>query len=132
MSRSIVAALAGVFVLSSCATPEKGVPLKGAELKQLLPGTRIESTGWDGSAVVAQYMANGRVSESWGGRLNAAGTWRVEGDALCLSWDQQFKPTWQDGCWAAEKMQNGTLRFVETQGPAPGQVTAHDAVIRRQ
>jgi hypothetical protein len=132
MPRKTAALIAGLFVMSACATAEKGVPVNGAELKQLLPGTRIESTGWDGSQVVAHYAADGRLSESWGARLSAAGTWRIEGDAVCLAWDQQFKPTWQDGCWAAEKMPGGTLRFVETQGPAPGQVTARDAMIRRE
>jgi hypothetical protein len=131
MSRKI-AAIAGIFVLSACATPEKGMPVSGAELKQLLPGTQIESTGFEGSAVVAHYAADGHVSESWNGLYNGTGTWRVEGDAVCLSWDRQSKPTWQDGCWAAEKMTNGTLRFVETQGPTPGEVTVHDAMIRHE
>jgi hypothetical protein len=134
MARKIDAVIAGLFALvalSACATPEKGVPVNGAELKQLLPGTEIESTGWEGSRVTAHYAADGRVSESWAGRYNASGTWRVEGDAVCIAWDQNFKPSWQDGCWGAEKMSNGTLQFVEKQGPTPGQVTVHDAMIRR-
>jgi hypothetical protein len=132
MSRPVAAVIAGLLVLSACATPDKGVPVNGAELKQLLPGAQVESTGWDDSHVVAHYAANGRVSEFWGGHLNATGTWRIDGDAVCLTWDPQFKPTWQDGCWSAQKIPGGTLQFIETQGPAPGQVTARDAMIRRE
>jgi hypothetical protein len=133
MTRKIAAVISGLVALSACAAPEQGVRVSGAELKQLLPGTRIESTGWEGSPVVARYAADGHVSESWAaGRYNASGTWRVEGDAVCLAWEQQFKPRWQDGCWAAQKMSNGTLQFVETQGPTPGEVTVHNAVVQRE
>lgn len=136
MSNKLVAAVAGVILLSGCATsgspdPAPTPPLTGAQIKQLLDNAEIEGTGWDGSPYVAHHKADGRVTASWGKPDNsAAGTWRVDGNAVCVAWDKQFQDKWASGCWTVEKTQQGTERFIETQGPKPGQVTVTDAVIR--
>jgi hypothetical protein len=132
VSSKIVALVAGVIVLSACATPDAdpGVPLKGSEIKRLLDNAQIKGTGWDGALYVAHHTANGRVAASWGDADNrATGTWRVEGDVVCVAWDKQFQNTWASGCWAVEETQKGTERFIEMQGPKPGEVSVSDAVI---
>ncbi len=135
MPRLLVIAASAALLLSACASPDAtpGTPLKGAEIKRLLDNAEIEGTGWDGSPYVAHHKADGRVTASWGNPGNsAAGTWRIDGDAVCVAWDKQYQDKWASGCWTVEKTQKVTERFIETKGPKPGQVTVNDAVIHTE
>ncbi len=89
MKRFVVAAVCGAGVVLAAANASASEALKSHEIKRFVPGQA--SATIMGSKVRIHMARGGSLSAKWDGERDT-GTWRVNGDKLCIKFSK-----WMNG-----------------------------------